>query len=421
MTWALGASLSLLAACVALVVARPGRIGIATPVAVGAAIALVSGLEPTRAVGSIAALTWDAVATLLGLMILSGALDKAGFFAWCARGLTRAAGGSAPRLWWGLMGLACLCAIVLANDGAMLILVPLYASIAARSGFDRRQTLALLLPTCLLIDVSSVALSTSNLSNLMVADYFHMGFLTYARLMAVPAVASIAACLLLSWRVFGPRMPLLVPDPRAGCDVECAEDPRMLAVCWIALAALAAGLVLSHLLVWPVSVVVGAVALGLLAVALAGGKMRAHDVLRAAPWSIAVFAMGMFVLVDAVARAGGTVLLLGAWGHGGSWRVGATLSLLSSGLDNLPALLMGLLGFAARPGQVPAPEIAAAVVAVDIGCKLTPYGSLATLLWLRLLADRGIHVKWREYLPYGLALTPVIWAIGTAAALASVR
>ncbi len=457
MSWGFWISFLVLLSCLGLVVARPGRMPIALPVVLGAGAVVATGLEPVARVLGLWGLTWDAVATLVGLMLLSAALDRARFFAWCAAWIRKVSGHRAALLWWGLMLLACVTATILANDGAMLILVPLYSEIARGAGLERKQALAFLIPAGFLIDVASCTFSTSNLTNLMVADYFHLGFLTYARLMILPSLLVVGGALPLLWFVFRRQMPRTLlqdqlaefaagrpapstpdraePGPRALAPERDAAvwhgeaglvagpvgvDPVMFVASWAGLAALVAGLAVSHLMAWPVSAVVGVVAISLLALALVRGFVKPQELPRLAPWSIAFFALGMFVLVDSVARNGGTELLVRSWAGGGPWRIGAMLSLLASGLDNLPALLLGLLGFGRLHGASPA-AMAASVVAVDVGCKLTPYGSLATLLWLRLLADRGWRVRWRDYLPYGLALTPGLVALGLAGALLAGR
>ncbi len=450
MSWGFWISFLVLLSSLGLVVARPGRMPLALPVVVGAGAVVAAGLEPLSGVQGLWELTWNAVATLIGLMLLSAALDRARFFAWCAAWIRKISGHRATILWWGLMLLACVTATILANDGAMLILVPLYAEITRGAGLDRKQALAFLIPAGFLIDAASCTFATSNLTNLMVADYFHLGFLTYARLMILPTLFVLGGALPILWLVFRRRMPKTLPtgqptelaaartDDRAldppgtdppghdirhdavarppGAELAVAVDPLMFAASWAGLATLVGGLAVSHFIGWPASAVVGVVAIALLTLATLRGFVKPLDLPGLAPWSIALFALGMFVLVDAVARNGGTDLLVRSWAGGGPWRIGVTLSLLAAGLDNLPALLLGLLGFGRLHGASPA-AMAASIVAVDVGCKLTPYGSLATLLWLRLLADRGLRVRWRDYLPYGLALTPGLVALGMIGAL----
>jgi len=80
----------------------------------------------------------------------------------------------------------------------------------------------------------------------------------------------------------------------------------------------------------------------------------------------------------------------------GTLLVGGTLALLSASTNNLPATLVGVLVLhtVEKPGLL---AIYAMTLGVDIGPKLTPYGSLATLLWLGILARHGIRISWWQY------------------------
>ena len=91
---------------------------------------------------------------------------------------------------------------------------------------------------------------------------------------------------------------------------------------------------------------------------------------------------------------------------------GLSVAALSAGLNNLPALLTALLGL--DHIQTASRDLLgyAALVGADIGPKLTPIGSLATLLWLHILRGRGVEVGWGEYLRAGLILTPPVLLVG---------
>lgn len=73
------------------------------------------------------------------------------------------------------------------------------------------------------------------------------------------------------------------------------------------------------------------------------------------------------------------------------------LALLAAAVNNLPAALIGVLALRSMPQPAPM-AIYATMLGVDIDPKLTPFGSLATLLWLGILAKQGIHISWGRYL-----------------------
>lgn len=410
------AATALLLLCITFVVLRPYGLSEAIPPVVGASLAIGMGLEPLTAISGLWGMVSDATLTLAGLMIISLVMERGGFFRWCAEGITRLSGGNGSKAWWGLMLLAWLTTALLANDGAMLILIPIYAEMLL-GNTSRAQAFAFLFPVGFLIDVASTPLVTSNLTNIMVADYFGISFGRYMVLMAVPSLVLVVGTLGLMWGVFRRHVPGALRLERPAAQ---PADRSMLVVGWGGLAALAVGYAGSHVLRWPVSGVVGIVAVAMLAFALGTRRLRLKEVPNGVPWIIPLFALGLFVMVDAVDREGGKGLLTHLWTLGGGRfapvDIGLSAGLLSALVNNLPSVLLALLGFAHAPALASPASVAACVVGVNVGPKLTPYGSLATLLWINLLAARGFRVGWREYLRYGLVLTPLVLLLGLFAA-----
>jgi arsenical pump membrane protein len=140
-------------------------------------------------------------------------------------------------------------------------------------------------------------------------------------------------------------------------------------------------------------------------------------VLRQAPWQIVLFSLGMYVVVYGLGNAGLTELAAGVlqWLAAQGALVatvgtGFLAAALASVMNNLPSTLVSALAIdhAAVPAATRELMLYASVIGNDLGPKLTPIGSLATLLWLHVLAGKGYRIGWGQYMKLGLLLTPPV-------------
>jgi arsenical pump membrane protein len=409
---------------VALVVWSPRGFGPARAAGLGAALALLLGVVHWSDLLTVWHATWNATFTLVGLIVISLMLDEAGFFRFMALHVARWGGGSGRRLFVLLVLFTALVSALFANDGGVLILTPIALELAVSLGLARAATLALALAVGFVVDAASLPLTLSNLVNIVVADGFGIGFGRYAAVMlpvnGVAVLASLGVLLWLSGRSLPRRYDLAALPAPAGA----IRSRGVVLTGWVLLPILLAGYLLAEPLGLPLCLVTG---FGAAVLWIAAGRSRAfssRQVLRAAPWNVVVFSLAMYLVVYGLRGAGWTALYarLAEWAtvHGlaaGVFAVGGSVAALSAFLNNLPAVLFASLGLEQAHLAAPTREALAfaAIVGADIGPKLTPIGSLATLLWLSVLARRGLKVGWGEYFRAGVVLTPPVLLAALAA------
>lgn len=401
-----GAGLLLLVV-LGLVVTRPRGLDVAWFAGAGGALAVVSGLLPLPAVGAIIARTWDAVVTLIALVLLSQALESNRFFDWAASHVARAAGGSGWRLYILVLLLTSAVAALLANDGAVLMLTPIYATLLRTVYRDDQAAVRLpfLLATGFFADAMSALFIPSNLTNIIVADATGLDVPSAALHLAAPMAAAFlvggaAFALRFRGRLGTPYDPTDPDDP-----TTIIRDRVVFWAGWAALGGMVAGYIVGGNLHLPVASVALPAGVAMLMLVDRRRLRPAREALATAPWPVLIYALGMFAVLTAAYDAGvlgGLVGLLrdaarpGA-GFPGIVVVGGLATLVSAAVNNLPAALLGVFALGGD-GHGAHTATYALILGVDIGPKLTPFGSLATLLWLRILAQHDIRVSWGQYI-----------------------
>ena len=187
---------AILAATLALVLARPWGLSRAWGAAIGGGAAVVSGLvTPVQALGVLTE-TADPLVLLVGMMSLSAVAEKAGFFDWAASVAVRAGGGRAARLFVLVFVVGCLTTAVLSLDATAIVLTPIVYGAVSRLGL---KPLPFMFACVYAANTASLFLPVSNLTNLLAYDAFGLGFARFALIMLLPATLAVLTNLL----VFG--------------------------------------------------------------------------------------------------------------------------------------------------------------------------------------------------------------------------
>lgn len=416
-------ALAIFVGTLVLVIWQPRGLGIGWSALAGASVALLTGVVGWSDVGTVWGIVWDATFTFVALIVISLILDEAGFFAWAALHVARWGGGDGRKLFPLVVLLGAAIAAVFANDGAALLLTPIVLAILLRLEFPPAGALAFTIACGFIADTASLPLVVSNLVNIVTANYFGVPFGRYAAVMAPVNLASVAATLLVLWLWFRRDIPVRYAVAELELPRQAIRDRAVFRAACPLLALLMVAYFVTGPLGVPIALVTGAAALVLMAIAgrwATGGRgatIALGKVLRGAPWQIVLFSIGMYLVVYGLGNSWLTATATGvlAWlASQGTFvatiGTGFVVAVLASVMNNMPATLVGALAIDAA--EVPAITrelmIYANIVGNDLGPKFTPIGSLATLLWLHVLAGKGQRISWGQYVRVGLILTPPV-------------
>ncbi|MFZ5823226.1 MAG: arsenical efflux pump membrane protein ArsB [Bacillota bacterium] len=408
-----------------LVLARPRNLDSGLAALIGAVLALISGVITLADVTTVAGIVWDATFALIAIVIISVILDQAGFFRWAALLMARRAGGEGRAIFTAAILMGAFTSTLFTNDATVLILTPILYEMLRALGFDHRTMLPYLMASGFVADAMSIPLAVSNLTNMIAVRYFAFPFGRFALLMLIPsAVTLLATWLVLRW-YYRREIPAMYDQSALPPPSSAIRDPFLFKTGLAVLTAMVLAFFLNSAVgSLPVSLVITTGAAILLAASSKNRVVRPVAVLKAAPWHVMLFALGMYLVVYGMGNAGltgwaaGLLAQLASLGTG--WAVAGTgllVALFSSLMNNLPGVMLGVLAIGAggATGVMHDGMVLAAVVGAGVGAKLTPIGSLATLIWMHTLQQKGIRITWSDYLKAGLVITPPVLLAALAA------
>ena len=405
------------------VIWQPKGLGIGWSALAGAAVALAAGVVNFGDIAIVWDIVWDATFTFVALIIISLILDEAGFFEWAALHIARWGNGRGRLLFPLIILLGAMISALFANDGAALLLTPIVLAILVRLEFRPQAALAFIITTGFVADSASLPLVTSNLVNIVSANFFDVSFSRYAAVMIPVDIISILATFLVLGLYFRKDIPKRYSIDRIDAPASAIRDQQVFRAAFPVLTVLLIALFVTARWHIPISIIMGVAALILMAIAgswFTPGKtavVSVSKVVRHAPWQIVLFSVGMYLVVYGLGNAwltnsaAGMLTWLSQQGEFiATLGTGFAAAILASVMNNMPSTLIGALAI----DQVNAPALTrelmvyANVIGNDLGPKFTPIGSLATLLWLHVLAGKGHRISWGQYMKVGLVLTPPV-------------
>jgi Na+/H+ antiporter NhaD/arsenite permease-like protein len=353
-----------------------------------------------------AAEAWGAVdiptvALLFGLMVISAQFRLGGFYSEVVRRITARAAGPERLLTWVVVASGGLSAL-LANDIVCLAMAPMLIEACARRGLS---AVPYLLALACASNVGSAATLIGNPQNMLIGQSLRLSFAGYLADGVPPAIVGLAATWLIirgQWRGRWSVDPAVRIDRRRAPRFDRWQTGKGLAVLAVTVAAFL-------FTAWPREVV----ALAAAGVLLLSRRMASRDMLGLVDWHLLVLFFGLFVLNEAVHRAGILAWLYGTMRAGGIdlanplWLFAVT-PLLSNLLSNVPAVML-LLPASSDPA-------AGAVLALasTLAGNLLIVGSIANIIVVEQAARDQLRIDWRTHARAGVPVTLATLSIAAA-------
>jgi arsenical pump membrane protein len=395
-----------------LVIYQPKGLQIGTSAIIGAFTALMVGVVSFEDVQTVTSIVWDATLAFIGIIIFSMVLDEIGFFEWCAIKMAKLSKGNGHLMFVYALLLGSFVSALFANDGAALILTPILLAKMRILKLNAKTIIAFLLAGGFISDSVSLPFVFSNLTNIVTANYFNIGFGEYLSVMWLPFVVSVAVSIALLWAILRKDIPSRI-------DVELLKNPNevlksktLFQFAWFFLALLLVGYFVGDSYQLPVSLFALGGGLLFLFIATLVKTVEPKKIIKTAPWQVVWFSIGLYIVVYGLKNAGLTdyleIVLKDLATQGDFVAVigtGFVAAFLSAFMNNMPTIMIMDISLANIGNEA---MIYANIIGCNLGPKMTPFGSLATLLWLHVLAQKGVIITFGQYSKFGLLVTPPV-------------
>ena len=403
---------------VSLSLLRPslGRIRIepASAAIIGALVTVGAGLLPRPALYRTLGFLSLPVLTIVSLMVITLIAERAGFFKLLAWRIARAANGNGLKLFTYLFFMGTLTGTLFTNDAAVLIFTPMVYRLIEDVKGESWKTVNKIPYYFAVLYVANLvgAFVVSNPINIIVSGWFGIGFVEYALWMVPPAVVSMIVTYF-GMRIFFRRWIPKKCRVQPQSEIKTGSSGFLIASGVVLLLTLL-GFFAEQLTGIPAGYVAagGAIALAIVHQTLGRGSLV--EIVRGVGWDAIIFVVGIFIVVSGLRAAGFTDIIgnlimqaMVPGTHVATFATGFIAGGCSAFMNNHP--VAGMMAMAIR--DLPLADVSTRVLAFsaliggDLGPKMLPIGSLAALMWFRILRSKGVEISYWLYIKIGVPVT----------------
>ncbi|QHC27000.1 arsenic transporter [Streptomyces sp. GS7] len=358
-------------------------------------VCLATGLLPAAPAGEAMARIGPLLVFLSTVIVMAELTGRAEVFDAVASWVARTGKGSYPRLFGLCVLFASVTTMALNLDTTAVLLTPVMLALAGRVGI---APVPLAMTTVWLANTASLLLPVSNLTNLLASNRVGLSPTAMAATMGPPQLAAVAVTMACLWGFYW-RRGRRGHDGYVPPERRAPADPVLFRVCALACAGFLLAILVVDVPLWSASLTT------MLIVVVAFAVRRPAELrLSLVPWRLLVLVPGMFLVVETVNAHGLHTLLTAAVGPdgglGGMLRSAGVGAGLSNALNNLPVYMAG-------EAAVPVGnyhQLLALLIGTNVGPLVTPWASLATLLWFERCRGQGTVIPLRRFMGTGFVL-----------------
>jgi arsenical pump membrane protein len=432
MTFALGLTILVFVLTMLVIFWRPLGINEAIPASIGAVFILLIGTVSYPDLVDIFNKIGGASLTIIATIIMAIVLESFGFFNWVASKLVNLSNGSGYKLYWYIQALCFMMTLLFNNDGSILITTPILIILLKNLQIKPSQQFPYLISGALIATASSAPIGVSNIVNLISLNIVDMDLYLHTAMMFIPATFGLLFMSWLMYMTLKKKLPktLQVVDnmeesfftkkfhplmERTSIEQQKNRNAFMLKLLLFVFVIRCLLFVASSLSI-PIEIVAVLGSIILLLFRWYYLRILPLDILKKTPWHILLFAFSMYVIIYGLHNVGLTAMLVKVFepivNQGlfyASLTMGGLVSILANVFNNHPSLMVGTLTLTEMQlDPITLKTIYLAnIIGSDMGSLILPIGTLASLIWMYLLKNHNIKVKWKDYLQVSIVVIPI--------------